>query len=83
MMERAGKKNSQNIDFQLWQQDNHPIALFDQTILHQKLNYIHNNPVVTGIVDCAEAYLYSSARNYCNLPGLIEVTLIHPMITKY
>ena len=25
MMERAGKKNSQNANFQLWQQDNHPI----------------------------------------------------------
>src|ERR1700676_985383 len=29
MMERAGKKNSQNLNFQLWQQDNHPIELSD------------------------------------------------------
>ena len=35
MMERAGKKNSQNLNFRLWQQDNHPIELFDQKILHQ------------------------------------------------
>jgi putative transposase len=25
MMERAGEKSSQNLNFQLWQQDNHPI----------------------------------------------------------
>jgi len=29
MMKRAGKKNSHNSEFQLWQQDNHPIELFD------------------------------------------------------
>jgi len=27
MMQRAGKKNSNNTNFQLWQQDNHPIEL--------------------------------------------------------
>lgn len=29
-----------------------------------KLHYIHNNPVKAGIVDKAEDYKYSSARNY-------------------
>ena len=48
MMTRAGKKNSQNLAFQLWQQDNHPIELYDIKILHQKLDYIHYNPVVAG-----------------------------------
>ncbi len=45
MMERAGKKNSNNIAFQLWPQDNHPIVLNTAAITHQKLNYIHHNPV--------------------------------------
>lgn len=80
MMEKAGKANSQNINFQLWQQDNHPIELFDQKILHQKLNYIHNNPVAGGIVEKPEDYLYSSARDYCGLKGLIEITMANPMI---
>jgi putative transposase len=79
MMERAGKKNSQNVAFQLWQHDNHPIDLYDQKILHQKLDYIHDNPVVAGIVERAEDYLYSSARNYyCGSKGLIDVTLVNP-----
>ncbi|MFI5158344.1 MAG: transposase [Sphingobacteriales bacterium] len=80
MMERAGRKNSQNIDFQLWQQDNHPIELFDINILHQKLDYIHNNPVTAGIVEKPEDYLYSSARNYYDLPGLMDITLVDPLV---
>jgi putative transposase len=30
----------------------------------QKLNYIHQNPVEAGIVEKAEEYLYSSAKDY-------------------
>jgi putative transposase len=80
MMKRAGTKNSQNADFQLWQQDNHPIALYDQKILHQKLNYIHNNPVEAGIVEYPENYLYSSARDYCGTPGLLEIIMVDPLV---
>ncbi len=29
-----------------------------------KLDYMHNNPVRAGLVDCAEAYKYSSAKYY-------------------
>jgi putative transposase len=79
MMERAGKKNSQNLEFQLWQQDNHPIELFDHTVLHQKLDYIHYNPVEAGIVEKPEDYLYSSARNYYDLAGLINIILVDPL----
>jgi putative transposase len=80
MMERAGKKNSQNLSFQLWQQDNHPIELFDYKIFTQKLDYIHNNPVVAGIVERPEDYLYNSAKDYCGLPGLFEIILVDPIV---
>lgn len=80
MMEKAGRQNSQNVNFQLWQQDNHPIELFDQKILHQKLNYIHNNPVTAGIVENPEEYLYSSAKDYYGQKGLLEITMVAPII---
>ena len=80
LMEKAGKANSQNQSFQLWQQDNHPIELFDYRIMHQKLDYVHNNPVEAGIVEKPEDYLYSSARNYYGLPGLIDILLVEPMV---
>ncbi|WP_158992271.1 transposase [Mucilaginibacter sp. L196] len=80
LTERAGQKNSQNINFQLWQQDNHPIELSDIKILHQKLDYIHNNPVTAGILEKPKDYLYSSARNYYSLPSLIDITLVDPIV---
>jgi hypothetical protein len=68
MFERAGKRNSNNTNFQFWQQDNHPIELYSHFLLDQKLEYIHMNPVTAGIVLSPEDYLYSSARNYVGLP---------------
>ncbi len=64
MMERAGKKNNHNSNFQFWIQDSHPIVLDTIEIAWQRLDYMHNNPVVAGFVDKAEEYIYSSARDY-------------------
>jgi putative transposase len=38
--------------------------MWSENFTEQKINYIHNNPVAAGIVTNAEAYLYSSARDY-------------------
>jgi hypothetical protein len=38
-----------------------------------KINYIHENPVRAGIVEHPEDYLYSSARNYADLQGVLDV----------
>jgi len=59
-----GEKNSRNSTYQFWRQDNQPKELFSDKFSSQKLNYIHNNPVEAGLVDKAEEYLYSSARDY-------------------
>ena len=80
LMEEAGKANSYNKDFQLWQQDNHPIELTTLEIAHQRLDYIHYNPVEAGIVEKPEDYLYSSARDYYGIGGLIDIILLDPII---
>ena len=41
-------------------------AIRDQKMFFTKLKYIHNNPVKAGLVERAEDYIYSSARNYIN-----------------
>lgn len=61
---------------QFWQYENHPIEIYSPRIVQQKLNYLHQNPVVAGFVEKAEHYLYSSARDYTGMKGLIEVQLI-------
>jgi len=42
-------------------------------MLRQKLEYIHMNPVKRGYVDQPVCWRYSSARNYADQTGLIEV----------
>jgi putative transposase len=76
MFEREGKGNPNNEYHQFWQQDNHPIELFSNEVMQQKLDYIHNNPVKAGWVDQPEHYLYSSARNYADGSGLLDIILI-------
>ena len=63
----------------MWQQDNHPIQLKNAEMAHQRLYYTHYNPVEAGIVEKAEDYLYSSARNYHGMKGLIDVILLDPI----
>ena len=71
-----GQKNPNNINFQFWIQDNHPIELFNNEMIDKYINYIHNNPVKAQIVEKPEEYIYSSARNYCDQEGLIFVEII-------
>jgi len=79
LLAQAGKTNSNNTHYQLWQQDNHPIELDNNTnLFDQKLNYIHQNPVAAGWVNQASAYVYSSASNYEGLGGVLnEVDLLY------
>lgn len=73
MMERAGKKNKNNNDWQLWQQHNQPIEIKDHTMFEQKLAYIHNNPIEAGFVSEPQHWLFSSAADYSGLKGLIDI----------
>ena len=76
LFERAGSQNCNNKNWQLWQQHNKPIGLYNSEIFYQKLQYIHNNPVVAGIVEKEEDYLYSSARDFYGMQGLIELSYV-------
>ena len=76
MMEKAGTQNSNNHEWQLWQQHNKPIEILNPEMFHQKLNYIHRNPVEAGFVENEEDYLYSSARDFYEKKGLIELCFI-------
>ena len=77
LFERAGKRNSNNTRYQFWQQHSNPVELATNEMIDQRLDYIHNNPVVAGIVRHPEDYLYSSAGNYAKLPeNVLDVMLI-------
>jgi REP element-mobilizing transposase RayT len=59
---------------QLWQEGNQPKQILSDSMMLQKLEYIHMNPVKRGFVDEAVHWRYSSARNYAGMPGLLNVT---------
>ncbi|MCF1751930.1 REP-associated tyrosine transposase [Mariniradius sediminis] len=65
--------NKRSGEMQFWTHENHAIELFRSEMIESRMNYIHENPVRAGWVENAEEYLYSSARNYSGLKGLIEV----------
>ncbi|MEZ4983563.1 MAG: transposase [Saprospiraceae bacterium] len=76
MFRYYASNNTKNTEFQFWKQDNHPVELASPEWILQRLQYIHNNPVVAGIVDEPSQYLYSSARNYLGQKGLIDVEIL-------
>jgi len=76
IFKKAGEKNSNNKYYQFWRQDNHPIELSTNRMMQHRLDYLHNNPVEAGIVDEPQHYLYSSARDYCGMQGLLDIEFI-------
>jgi hypothetical protein len=65
-----------NLDYcqnQFWTHENHAELTYSNDFIEQKILYIHNNPVIAGIVSKAEEYLYSSAVNYADEEGLLKV----------
>ncbi len=57
-----------NYKHSLWQHHNNTFSITSDSMMLQKVNYIHQNPVVEGLVEKAEDYLYSSVRYWKNLP---------------
>lgn len=76
MMLQAGKSNSNNNCFQFWQQHNQPIELLNDKMSQKVINYIHQNPVVSGFVHTAKDYPYSSAKDYAGENGYLKVCKI-------
>ena len=48
-------------------------VIFSETVMREKLDYIHMNPVKRGYVDKPEHWRYSSARNYLGETGIMPV----------
>ncbi|MCB0497326.1 MAG: transposase [Cyclobacteriaceae bacterium] len=77
IMKEAGENKTNNKDFQFWQQHNHPIELNTVEVMQQRIDYIHNNPVKAGFVDNPADWLYSSARDYEDRKGLIDIYYLY------
>jgi hypothetical protein len=76
LFKSAGESNSNNHQYQFWQQDNHPIELVSTSFTKQKIDYLHENPVRAKLVDSAQRYVYSSAKDYSGECGLLPITIL-------
>ncbi len=58
------KVNAIDRNYNFWQRDSLNIELFSASVFHQKLNYIHQNPVRANFCNLPEDYYFSSALFY-------------------
>jgi REP element-mobilizing transposase RayT len=50
-----------------WEEGYHGEELYTEAFFLSKLNYLHQNPVRAGLVECPEHYVYSSAGDYAGV----------------
>ncbi|GGG48630.1 hypothetical protein GCM10011414_17990 [Croceivirga lutea] len=66
--------------YKVWQDGYHAAIAYSNNFIKEKINYIHSNPVKDKIVENAEDYIFSSARNYALLESEIEVIVLTEML---
>ncbi len=64
---KYGRQNSANEEYQFWQNESYPVALYSDEVIEQKIDYIHENPVRAGFVDQPKNFYYSSANPFSPL----------------
>jgi REP element-mobilizing transposase RayT len=64
--------------FHVWQTCTNPVFIncHKKDTLLEYIDFIHGNPVRDRIVDTSTDYLYSSARDYSGMTGLVNITKI-------
>ena len=85
MLERfklATETHSRNKNYQFWQLGNHAEEIYSEKFMWSKLDYIHFNPVRAGIVSNPQDYVYSSASNYVDSIGILDVEIVQIPIVK-
>lgn len=78
---KAVFRHERNSQFQVWTHENHAEQLWSEKFITSKVDYIHQNPIRAGFVNRPEDYVYSSARNYAEMEGVLDVTIL-PRIWK-
>ncbi|PIB39404.1 REP-associated tyrosine transposase [Maribacter sp. 4G9] len=82
LFKNAAKNNLKSKVFKFWKTGNHAIELYSEKFLWDKINYIHNNPVVEKFVAKPEYWLYSSASNYVEANSVLPEVTVLPQIMR-
>jgi putative transposase len=78
--EEYGKSLRRLEKYNLWQNCSGPLRIENDQprLLMDRIAHVHENPVREGIVDQPEEYLFSSARDYAGIRGLVAVQVVQP-----
>ncbi len=76
IIEEEAQKSSSNKKFKVWRHENHPVVLETNAMIEDRLHYIHNNPVRSGICFSAADYKYSSACQYSGEIGPLALSFM-------
>jgi REP element-mobilizing transposase RayT len=76
--EEYGKPLRRIEKFHLWQNCSSPLRIDGQQprALLDRILHIHENPVREKIVELPESYIFSSARDYAGIQGLVKVKVV-------
>ena len=67
------KRTKRATNYKIWRDDNHAICMKNTDWITQRINYIHDNPVKQMIVFNPEDYIFSSAIDFADGKGLVEI----------
>jgi putative transposase len=78
--EEYGKSFRRLEKYHLWHNCCSPLRIGNDQprLLMDRIAHVQENPVREGIVDQPEAYLFSSARDYAGIRGLVAVKVVQP-----
>jgi len=74
--EYASRNDKEITNYRFWQVGKDTQEIFLQDYFNQKLNYIHQNPVRSEMVNNPEHYTFSSATNYADKSSLIDLIFL-------
>lgn len=72
----AGRNLKRISKYKFWKGDSHAIELDNASLMMQKIEYVHQNPVEAMIVAEPEDYLFSSAVDYAGGNGLVKIQFL-------
>jgi REP element-mobilizing transposase RayT len=79
----SAEESHRNKNIKFWITGNHAIELYSEKFVWEKINYIHNNPVIGNFVKEPYEWIYSSASNYFFGEGILsEVHCLEPMLMR-
>ena len=77
---KAAKKSSNVKHYQFWSHNNRSIELWGNSVIREKMNYIHQNPVVERLVYNTEDYVYGSVKDDAGEEGILENIVVFEMV---